>query len=441
MKITLIMPAVGRKNHEPYVRSWKMEPLALALLAGLTPEDIEVRFYDDRIEPIPYDEATDLVAVNVETYTAKRSYHIAREYRQRGVPVVLGGYHPTLVPQEAGRHADAILIGEAEGIWEQICEDARAKQLRTVYQRNDAPVLKGCRAKRTIFNRKTYLPVTLIESARGCPYACQFCSVSSFFRHTYRPRPIPEIIEEIRQIGKSIVFFVDDNITCDPQRAKQLFQALIPLNIKWISQGSIDMANDESMLTLMKASGCLGVLMGFESLDQKNLTQMGKQWNLQYRSYEQALQRFRDHGIVIYGTFVFGYDQDTLDTVQETLEFAIKQKMFLAAFNHLVPFPGTPLYRHFKSEGRLLSDNWWLDPRYKFGDVAFHPRKMSAEDLSRACLRARQQFYSVRSISQRFDARSNCHGVSMLWNYILYNFFSGREVDKRQGLPLGKGLN
>jgi len=167
---------------------------------------------------------------------------------------------------------------------------------------------------------------------------------------------------------------------------------------------------------------------------------MGKQWNLQDRSYEQALQRFRDHGIVIYGTFVFGYDQDSLETIQRTLDFAINQKMFLAAFNHLVPFPGTPLYERFKAERRLISNSWWLDPLYKFGDVAFTPQNMTPVGLSRACLRARQQFYSFKSISKRFDGQSNCQGLPMLWNYLLYNFFSGKEVVKRQGLPLGKGL-
>ena len=441
MNIILIMPAVGRKNNQPYVNSWKMEPLALGVLAALTPKGVRLSFYDDRLEGIPYDRPADLVAINVETYTARRAYQIAQRFRERGVPVVLGGYHPTLMPDEAGLYADSVLVGEAEGVWGRICRDAAGGELKKIYRASPQTSLNGVLPDRSIFRDKKYLPLTLVESARGCRYACQFCSVTSFYQQTYRPRPISAIIQDIKRSKKNFVFFVDDNIVCDFERAKMLFRALQPLKIRWISQGSIDMAADPEMLTLMKTSGCRGVLIGFESLNKANLAQMGKQWNVQHRSYEEALKRFRDNGLVVYGTFVFGYDQDTRETIQQTLQFAVQQKLFLAAFNHLVPFPGTPLYRRYREEKRLLSGAWWLDPDYKFGDVAFQPKQMSPAELSQSCLDARRQFYGTRSVLQRVDFKSNCRGIDMFFNYLFYNHFSGKESVKRQGLPLGQGLD
>ena len=434
------MPGVGRKNNQSYVNSWKMEPLALAVLAGLTPEDVEVDFFDDRLEAIPYDHKTDLVALNVETYTARRAYYISDQFRRRETPVLLGGYHPTLFPDEAIKHSDAILIGEAENVWSQILEDTESRSLQKIYRSDLRPILNGVKPSRDIFRNKRYLPTTLVESARGCSFKCNFCSVTNFFEHTYRPRPIKEIIKEIQNLKTKMIFFVDDNITCDLKRAKELFRALIPLKIQWISQGSINMAEDEELLSLMKKSGCLGVLIGFESLNSKNLMLMGKQWNKK-QTYEQAIKKIRDQGIVIYGTFVFGYDYDDLDTIKESLDFAIKQKFFLAAFNHLVPFPGTPLYEDLQREGRLLSERWWLDPDYKFGDVAFKPKLITRQELADGCMQARREFYSYKSILKRIDYKSNCNSSGMLLNYFIYNIFSKKESNKRQGLPLGQGLD
>jgi len=440
MRVTFVMPAVGRKNNQTYVNSWKMEPLALAVLAGLTPMDIEVDFFDDRLEAIPYEHPTDLVAMNVETYTAQRAYQISQQFRRRGVPVILGGYHPTLFPGEAGMEANSILIGEGEDVWAQILKDSQERRLRKVYKSQVRPILNGVKPRRDIFKGKKYLPIALIESARGCKFNCNFCSVTSFFEHTYRPRPIKEIVKEIQDMKVKRIFFVDDNITCDFKRAKELFKALIPLKIQWFSQGSINMAEDVEMLSLMKQSGCLGVLIGFESLNHENLMLMGKQWNTK-ESYEEAIRKFRDSGIVIYATFVFGYDRDDLDSIKRTLAFAIQQKFFLAAFNHLVPFPGTPLYEEMKQGGRLLSERWWLDPNYKFGDVAFKPKLMTPQELSDGCRKAREEFYSYLSIGKRLDLKSNCSGLGMTLNYLIYNLFSKKESMRRQGLPLGQGLD
>ena len=436
------MPGVGKKTGEPYVSSWKMEPLALAVLAALSPPDIEVSFYDDRLEEIPYQEETDLVAINVETYTAQRAYDISSKFRKLGRPVILGGFHPTLMPDEAIEFADSILVGEAEGVWHQILEDAKKGRLKKLYisQKND--VLQKVSAKREIFKGKKYLPINLIESGRGCKFNCKFCSIASFYKSSYKARDISEIVNEIKTLKNKSVFFVDDNIIADPQRAKELFQALIPLKIDWISQGSINLANDEQMIKLMKRSGCLGLLIGFESLNKSNLSQMNKHVNMNYGNYEDALKKFRDVGIAIYATFIFGYDLDDADAVKKTLDFAIKQKFFLAAFNHLVPFPGTPLYDDLEKEGRLLYDKWWLNPEYRFGEIAFRPKLITAEILSKECFEARKSFYQLNSILRRsFDFKSNCRNPKMASIFFSLNLLTQKEIVKRQHLPIGKGMD
>lgn len=442
MKITFVIPGVGKKDNEPYVNSWKMEPLTIAVLAGLTPDDVEIEFFDDRLEVIPYDRPTDLAAINVETYTAKRAYQIASLFRQRGVPVIMGGYHPTLMRNEVIEYADAVLIGEAEGVWSTIVEDAKQKKLKKFYQSDRRPAMNDIKPRREIFKDKKYLPLTLVETARGCRFSCNFCSIFHFFKSTYNCRPTSDIIAEIERLGKSRIFLVDDNISVDLKRAKELFKALIPLKIQWISQASLDISEDDELLMLMKKSGCLGLLIGFESLNKNNLSQMQKSWNAPDIRFNSVLQKIREVGIAVYGTFIFGYDCDDKDSFKKTLEFTLKQKLFLAAFNHLVPFPGTSLYDTFEKEGRLLYKKWWLDSAYNFGDVAFRPKLLSPEQLSLECLKARRTFYRFSSIMKRGNEfRSNCRNLPMLFNYYLFNMTFRREVEKRQGLPIGSGLD
>src|SRR5580698_4589732 len=223
MRLTLVHPCIGRRRGQPYIRTWQMEPLAPATLAGLIPRDqnIEVRFYDDRTESIPFDEPTDLVAMSVETYTAKRSYQIASEYRRRGVPVVMGGFHPTLVPDEVSEYAESIVIGEAEGLWPTVLEDFQNGRLRRIYRQEGRPTLTGLRPDRSIFEGKRYLKVGLVEAGRGCHFRCEFCAIQSYFKNTQTRRPVDEIIDEIRTMNKPLIFFVDDNITSNMDQAKE----------------------------------------------------------------------------------------------------------------------------------------------------------------------------------------------------------------------------
>lgn len=440
MRLTLIHPCIGRRPGEKYIKAWQMEPLPPATLAGLTPPEVDIRFYDDRMEPIPFDEPTDLVAISVETYTAKRSYQIATEYRRRGVPVVMGGFHATLVPEEVTKYCEALVIGEAENLWAEVLADAARGQLKRVYRSEKRPPLAGLRPDRSIFSGKKYLPIGLVEAGRGCHYKCEFCAVQSYFGATQTRRPIEDILDEIREVkehGHKLIFFVDDNLTSNLSDAKAFYRALIPLGIKWVGQASIGVAHDDEMLELLVASGCQGVLIGFESLDEANLALMRKRFNTMRGGYEAALANLRRFGIRLYVTFVVGYDADTEASVREAVAFAEKHKFYIAAFNHLTPFPGTPLYTRLKKEGRLLYDAWWLDDDYQYNALPFEPVGMTPEAVQEACVGARARFYRWGSILRRSLDRVNSGNLTMATGFWTINAMLRREVRQRDGYPLG----
>src|SRR5262249_49914670 len=363
MRLTIVHPCIGRRLGQEYIRTWQMEALPAATLAGLTPRDVEVRFYDDRMEQVPFDEPADLVAISVETYTARRAYQIATEYRKRNVPVVMGGFHATLCPDETAQHAEAVVCGEAEALWPRVVDDARHGRLEKFYRQTGRPSLAGLKPDRAIFRGKRYLPIGLVEGGGGVLFKCVFCAVQTVFKPTQTRRPIDRIIAEIEPLKrtKKLFFFVDDNITSNMAAAKEFFRALIPLGIRWVSQSSINAAHDEEFLDLIVRSGCQGVLIGFESLNPANLRDMNKTFNTMRGGLERALANLRRHRIRVYGTFIFGYDGDTPESFAPTVEFAQEHALYIAAFNHLTPFPGTPLYRRLETERRLLFEAWWLD--------------------------------------------------------------------------------
>jgi len=435
--VTFVYPYVGRFPDTRYVRSWQMQPLSIAVLAALTPADWQRAFYDDRLEQVYYDQPTDLVAISIETYTARRGYQIAREFRRRGVPVVMGGYHATFCPEEVLEHADAVCVGEAEGVWHNILEDTVSGRLSGVYPCPSSLKLQGVSPDRSIFRGKNYFKIAMVETGRGCCFRCNFCSITAFYKATYRRRPIDEIVEEIQQLKEKVVFFVDDNVIGDINNAKELFRTLKPLGIKWISQASINVAQDLELLDLMAESGCMGLLIGFESLNSDNLTCMGKSVN-QVLGFRQVLRALRERGIFIYGTFMFGFPSDSPQLIGDTVWFAKKQKLFLAAFAHLIPFPGTPLYNQFRVEGRLVYDRWWMSEAYRFGQVPFRPARMEPSELEQYCHQARRDFYGLRSILRRgLDFSANCSSLRTAAIFFSLNYLLRREVSQKRGLPLG----
>ena len=439
MRLTIIHPCIGRKPGQKYIRTWQMEALPAATLAGLTPKDVEVRFYDDRMEVIPFDEPTDLVAISVETYTARRAYQIATEYRKRKVPVVMGGFHATLCPDEVAQYAEAVVCGEAELIWPRVVDDARHGRLEKFYRQSGRPSLAELKSDRSIFRGKKYLPIGLIESGRGCHFKCDFCAVQTVFGASQTRRPSDRIIEELASMkrDRKLFFFVDDNITSNLAEAKEFFRAIIPMGIRWVSQSSINAAHDEEFLDLLVRSGCQGVLIGFETLNPENLKDMNKSFNMMRGGFEKALANLRRKRIRVYGTFIFGYDRATPDCFSFLVVFVLVLFLYIAAFNHLTPFPGTPLYARLQKENRLLYERWWLDERYSYNQIPFQPRGMDPEILRQNCLAARREFYSWRSIAQRGFAPVNRSDWFMWRNFYLINALHRNDVSLRDHYPLG----
>ena len=433
MKVLFVRPNIyaGRASDA-------MEPLSFAILKSLTPPDVEVVFYDERLEDLPFDEACDLVAITVETFTAHRAYQIASEYRKRGVRVVMGGYHPTFLPQEAMRFADAVVQGDAEGIWERVLVDARRGKLQRLYNQPQFPSLQNSKPDRSIFAGKRYAPISLVQYARGCRYNCDFCSIRAFYGSDLRQRPVEHVVKEIAGLPRKQVFFVDDNIFVDVPKAKELFRALIPLGITWWCQVSIDIAHDEELLKLMRASGCMGATIGFESLNMQNLSQMKKRWSQRYGDYVTSIRKLQDNGLMIYGSFVFGYDHDTPDSFEPAVEFAVENKFFLGNFIPLTPTPAAPLFDRLQKENRLIHEAWWLEPNYRYGQAAFHPRGMTADELTQGCYRSKTMFNTHSSIFKRaFAPHTNMRSLRRLGFYFLGNYISRREIHAKQGMFLG----
>lgn len=437
--LTLIRPNIGRTKHSLYVDEARMEPLALGVLAAMTPPEVEVVLYDDRMEPIPFDEPTDLVAINVETFTARRAYEISTAFRQRGVPVIMGGMHPTLLPEEVARYADSLYIGDAEFLWQQVVEDARQGKLQPVYRAGPGKPQPGILTRRDIFKGKGYLPLTLLQFSRGCRFECTFCATSVFFNKTQFCRDVREVVQEIEQQERKLLFFVDDNILSNHEAARHLFRELIPLNVHWVSQASLDMTNDLELMDLMVKSGCLGHVIGFESIDPQNLRSIKKAPNLSnFNHYQSHLKILRDYGLQLWAAFTIGHDYDTLDSIKRTLEFAMESKFPFAAFNVLMPYPGTPLYHRLQDEGRLMyGGNWWLHPEYRFNYAAFRPNLMSAEDLTEMGFHCRATFNSVGSIIKRTFSRGNLQSLYRLSTYLAYAPLFRKEVFKKHGMRFG----
>ena len=429
--ITFVRPNLGEG-----LPADAMTPLVFSILKARTPSDVATTLVDERVEPfrmVP----TDLAAITVETFTARRGYEIAAMYRRAGVPVVIGGHHPSMLPDEALRHADAVVVGDAEGAWEGVLADARAGRLQPLYR--SAPGQGGRPVyDRSIFAGKRYAPISLVQVGRGCRFNCDFCSIHAFYG-TYRDQRDPaDVVAELRTLPpRRLVFFVDDNLYGDRDGLERLLRALVPLRRRWCCQITIDVARDDALLDLMARAGCALALIGFESLDRESLAQMRKKWNHAAGSYEDVIRRFHARGIMIYGTFVFGYDADEAASFDRAAAFARAQGLCIANFNPLTPMPGTALFDRLRREGRLLRDGWWLDSSYRYGDSIFEPRSMTAAELSEGPMRARRHFYGWPSILSR-AARGilRWRDPRQVGTMLLGNWISRREIFRKQGRPL-----
>ncbi len=432
MKIALMRPNMGA-----YRSSDGMAPLSLGILAARS-EGHSVTLWDETVEAMPETLDADLVAMTVQTFTARRAYDLADAYRAQGIRVVMGGYHPSFLPDEAAQHADAVMVGDAEGYWEQMLRDAEAGQLQRIYRSDNQVDLSDYRIDRSIFAGKRYAPVELAQWGRGCRFACDFCSIHAFYGKNLRQRPLAPFVEELAALNRRrLLFFVDDNLFADERSLRGMLQAIKPLGLNWSCQISIDVARNESLLDLMAEAGCRFALIGFESLDRANLIQMKKRWNNVAGSYLDVVKSMHARNIGIYGTFVFGYDNDTLDTIRRAVDFALEARLELANFNPLTPTPGSGLYDRLRDEGRLLRPNWWLDADYKYGDPIFEPGRIDAGELTQACFEAKRDFYAWGDIARRTVGRDRPFTWFTAVNTLIANLISRREVYRKQGKALG----
>ena len=441
MKVTLILPAIGKKPNEKYLRSWLMEPLTIAVLSALLPADCEREFFDDRIESIDYDTDTDVVLITVETYTAKRAYFISDQFRRRGKKVVMGGYHATLVPDEVKEHCDAIMVNNCGENLKTLLEDLKSNTLKKEYV--GTPCIDYKMADRSIYakQQKKYLPVSLVETERGCFHNCEFCSISKYYDSKYIHREVADIIAEMKSCRHKLFFLVDDSIFSNKEFARELFTEIKKLKVTWTTQITLDIARDEETLRLMKESGCEMVLIGFESINSGNLKQMNKEWTQRLGERDELIETIHKVGISIYASFVFGFDEDTEESFQRTLEFTKRHQFFVIAFNHLLTFPGTPTYNEFREEGRLISDKWWLQEGYTYGTISFVPKRITADELRNLCRKYKMEFFRFGSILKRgLTCFRRTQKLFINFAYWYINILFHFEVDKRIGIPVGENL-
>ena len=420
-KIVLISPTATRPGFMS--KFFRFPPLNLTLLAGLAPAydytiiDENVESVDCKLEEI---EETDIIGLTVMTAQAPRAYELADRFRRMGKTVIMGGMHVSALPEEALEHSDAVVVGEAEGIWPQLLEDYETGKLQTIYKNKEFPDLSGLPIpRRDLLKRQNYLGFNTLHVSRGCPFNCSFCAVSTFFGRRYRFRPVKEVIKEIETViqADEIRFwrkavaklwdkadahrfaFLDDNIFGQKKYARELFEALIPLKIFWGSQASVNVATpeNEALLKLAARSGCRFLFVGFESIDRSSLDEVGKKIN-KPEIYAQAVKLFHSYGITVLGAFVFGFDSEDRTIFRRTVEFIKRIKLDIAQFTVLTPLPGTPLMTELNEKGRIVEEDW---SKYDFRTAVFKPLGMSAEELVRGKEWAWQEFYSWSSILRR----------------------------------------
>jgi radical SAM superfamily enzyme YgiQ (UPF0313 family) len=398
MQIELISPASEDSALLPR--------LGLGLLAAQTPPEIDIIYTDDVAKPFDLErdvKDVDLVGISVDSKTARRAYDVAERYRSRGVKVVMGGIHPTAMPDEAGQHADSVVLGEADRIWGKVIADFQAGNLQPRYA-GGWPDMTGIPwARRDLFRSRKYLPFQVIQTMRGCPYPCEFCSVSTANGKSLRMRPVDDVIAEAKTLGGRLLF-ADDNVMIHRKYADDLFNRLADLGKSWIGQCSLAAIQHEPNIALMAKSGCKALFVGFESIDEETLLLTGKRQN-RPRRYAEIVGRLHDYGISTWGSFVFGFDTDNTEVFDRTVEFGIEAKLTMALFAILTPYPGTRLYRRLLEEGRLTDQRWWLRRDHDAGSPYFIPKRMTREQLREGWMRAWQRFYSWSSILKRYTIR------------------------------------
>ncbi len=399
MKILFVSPGW------PKGRLWgelgfKFPSLSLAALAAVTPDNFQIALCDENIERLDPGVAVDLVAITAMTPQAPRAYAIADLFRAKGIPVVMGGFHASVLPEEALEHVDSVVVGEGEAVWPRLLDDFQNGSMAPLYSAQRLVAMADIpTARRALFAGKRYLLTNTLQTTRGCPFECEFCSVTSFYGRNYRTRPVANVLAELTELRKknSFAFFVDDNLVANRSYALELFTGMKGMGFKWLSHAPIDFGRDPELLRAAGESGCIGLFVGFESLNQETLAAMGKVTN-RATSYLNDAKAFRDHGIGILGSFVLGSDGDSPDIFPRILAFCEEARLESAIFPILTPYPGTEVRRRLELEGRIVS-NAWED--YDMGHVTFLPRGMTAGELQEGHDFLNRSFYSLGSMYRR----------------------------------------
>ena len=401
-KIALVSPKGPLYRHRGGIwkKSLRYQPLTLTTLAALVPSElpVDLRLFDEGIADVPLDLDADLVGLTVITGTAPRAYELAAHFRRRGIAVVLGGPHVTLIPEDAQPHADAIVTGYAEDSWPHLLRDFAAGAMKPRY--DQAPGLDLADrpyARRELLPGRHYLTNNVFEATRGCVHNCDFCVVPAAWGRKPFQKPVEQVVGDIRRHGARKLIFVDLNLIADRGYALRLFEALVPLKLQWYGLATVLLADDAELLELAARSGCRGLLMGLESISRQNLRASHKGFNSPEK-FARVVERLHGHGVALQGCFVFGLDHDGPEVFMETAEFAVQAKIDLPRFAIVTPFPNTALYKRLLAEGRILTKNWEL---YDGQHVVFQPAKLSVAELQAGIEVAWKHAYSFRSITRR----------------------------------------
>jgi radical SAM superfamily enzyme YgiQ (UPF0313 family) len=424
MKLLLVSPSHRSRKK---LRLIKIPQLSLHILASLTPNDIDITVVDEEIREIDFSSDFDLVGISCMTATANRSYQLSNMFRQRGSKVVLGGIHPTILPQEAIQHADAVVIGEAEGCWADIIHDIRKGKLQKFYHAPNPDLSRYPFPRRDFHIDKSLFSCVGLLTTRGCPYACEFCSVTDFYGRKIRHRPVSMVVEDIKESESKTFLILDDNVAGHPVYFKELFEALIPLGIKWIGQSSISLAKDKEMLRLCRLSGCAALFFGIESVSPSSLMGMKKTLK-SIEETEEAIKIIQDHGIAFHPSIILGFDTDTRAIFDDTLEFLVRTKLPTMNVHVLTPYPGTRIYQRFKDQGRIISYDW---SHYDHYTVVFQPKNMTPQELAEGHHYVQSEFYSFSSIIRHvpFFLRISPINLRRALLFLLLNI-SGKRMAK-----------
>jgi radical SAM superfamily enzyme YgiQ (UPF0313 family) len=428
MKVLLIQPSRYRDNKRLDKRKQRwLLGMTLPYIAALTPPDVQVQIKDDMLEEIDFREKCDLVGLTFMSHQAPRAYELAAGFRRQGIPVVMGGFHASLAPEECQEHADAIVIGEAEETWPQLIRDFQAGQLQPRYKAEHLSDLKNLPTPRyDLLDLKKYKLLNIpSQTTRGCPYACNYCEVTQVYGGKFRHRPVDEVIEEIKTIqrltGSQFIYFVDDNFIANRRHAMEIMEKLIPLGLIYGCLATTNVGDDPELLDLMARSGCLHVNIGMESINPQSLKAINKKQN-KIKDYERQFRALRDRGIGYSVNVMFGLDGDRPDIFDSTVDFLIHVKAPVSFMFILAPRPGTKVREQMLREGRIFDHDW---TKYCGFKVVYHPKYMTPRQLEEEYWRANRRFYSPLSIIKRLTT----HLYS--WHMLPFNLYFAWCVRRR----------